>query len=155
MKKEFIKANYLEMSDEELGQELGLTKQTVKTYRCKMGLFRFEQEQCAPIKGELWKVVEEFPLYEVSNKGRIRRGANIVQSSINERGYLIARFCTNGIRQSRRLQRVVAKAFIPNPENKPEVNHIDGNKLNNSVYNLEWNTRSENIQHMWDTGLRK
>jgi hypothetical protein len=53
-----------------------------------------------------------------------------------------------------RVHRIVAETYIPNPENKPEVNHMDGNKQNNMLCNLEWMTRSENIQHSFDTGLR-
>ena len=54
-----------------------------------------------------------------------------------------------------RLSRLVAMAFIPNPDNLPEVNHIDGDKLNNCVTNLEWCSSKQNARHAWDTGLQK
>ena len=56
--------------------------------------------------------------------------------------------------QCRKVHREVAMAFIPNPDNLPEVNHIDGDKGNNQVSNLEWVTHQENVQHSFDTGLK-
>lgn len=57
-------------------------------------------------------------------------------------------------KKSHRLHRLVAQTYLPNPENKPQVNHMDGNKENNMLCNLEWMTHSENVQHACDTGLR-
>lgn len=68
-------------------------------------------------------------------------------------GYIFVMFNMNGKTYRKTVHRLVATCFIPNPENKEQVNHIDGNKSNNDISNLEWNTRSENMQHAFKTGL--
>lgn len=69
-------------------------------------------------------------------------------------GYLQVNLWKNGKGRMHDNHRLAAIAHIPNPENKPEVNHLDGDKLNPATYNLEWSTSSENSQHAVDTGLR-
>ena len=70
-------------------------------------------------------------------------------------GYAYLRPRIKGTYKSIAVHRLVAKMFVPNPENKEQVNHIDGNSLNNSSSNLEWVTAKENINHAWDSGLVK
>lgn len=77
---------------------------------------------------------------------------NKIRPNINKnRGYLYARTSNKNYQ----IHRLVASAFIPNPDNKPQVNHIDGNKLNNHVSNLEWVTSLENIRHSINNGSTK
>ncbi len=106
---------------------------------------------------EQWKTVEDAPDYLVSNYGRVwsnrRRGEYLIPCNNNSAGYYRVRLTANGERDYN-VSRLVAKAFIPNPENKPEVNHKDGRKVNNRDINLEWITHRDNIKHAFKSGLK-
>ena len=106
--------------------------------------------------------------YQVSNFGRVKSlsrqvkcrngGHRLVRERVLKSGYSEVNCEVVALYNSRqqtmkKVHRLVAEAFISNPENKPEVNHIDGDRKNNHVLNLEWNTRSENVKHAWDNNL--
>ena len=88
-------------------------------------------------------------LYQVSTWGRVYNvlANKMVHTEVTKKGYLRVDLFKNGTRKHHKVHRLVAKAFIPNPNNKPQVNHIDGNKQNNSITNLEWVTNRENCEH--------
>lgn len=123
---------------------------------------------------ELWKSVVGYEgLYEVSNLGRIkslarqetftsalgkivkrsRKGRIIIQSE--SKGYSRAHMCKNGIVKIALVHRMVGVAFIPNPNNYPEINHKNGIRSDNRVENLEWCSKSQNIRHCYDVLKRK
>lgn len=93
-------------------------------------------------------------LYQVSDCGRIARGQRIKIPHTDRGGYLTVWLSKDSKQKNYKVHRLVAQAFIPNPEGKRTVNHIDGNKQNNNLFNLEWATHSENINHANRTGLR-
>lgn len=97
--------------------------------------------------------VTEEGLFISKNRNYSGKDYKIIKPSIKKSGYASVIMCINGKVIHRRLHRLVAETFIPNPDNKPCVNHKDGNKLNNHVSNLEWCTYKENIKHALDTGL--
>ena len=105
---------------------------------------------------ETWKPIANFEdYYEVSDKGRIRSNyTNKVLTPRPVRGYLTVALYKDGKAHNKQIHRLVADAFIPNLETKAQVNHIDGDKTNNSVFNLEWVTPRENNVHAYHTGLK-
>lgn len=106
---------------------------------------------------EIWRDIGGYAgLYQVSNLGRVKsfhNGGRILKSHPDHKGYLRISLSRDDKTKTCKVHRLVATAFIPNPEDKPEVNHIDGNPRNNHVDNLEWCTASENRRHAYATGL--
>lgn len=121
------------------------------------------------IDTEIWlDIVGYEGIYQVSNHGRVRSLQRLVRNGPNtfrtvhgkllkldvlSDGYIGIGLHKDDHCKYYKVHRLVANAFIPNPENKPMVNHIDGNKQNNCVDNLEWVTSSENVQHALQIGL--
>lgn len=124
---------------------------------------------------EIWKPCPEYERhYEISNLGNLRskrvfipnesifgeikgtwKKQQIKNQTTNRYGYKTSKLCKEGHCRRLTIHRLVAKAFIPNPEGLAQVNHIDGNKGNNRVDNLEWVSPSRNIKHAYETGLMK
>lgn len=113
---------------------------------------------------EVWSDIPDFiDRYQISNYGRVRSLQNnhgtphikIRKTSVRNGQYEYAQLWYKDKPITQAVHRLVASAFIPNPNNKPVVNHIDGNKLNNIASNLEWCTHSENHTHAFATGLKK
>lgn len=103
---------------------------------------------------EIWKDIEGG--YKVSSFGNIINGfSKPIKPFINKGGYLEVSIYYNKKRYPTKMHRIIAFAFIPNPNNLKEINHIDGDKTNNNINNLEWCTRGENIKHAYNLGLRK
>ena len=117
-------------------------------------------------KIEVWKPISGFENYKISNLGRIKNTVfrnryttmlkeRILTPSKNGRGYLFVYLSKNDNRKMKTIHRLVAEAFIENPNGYPVINHRDGNKENNFVDNLEWCTVQYNAQHSHRLGLQK
>ena len=105
---------------------------------------------------EVWRSIQGYEdFYEVSSFGRIRRlsDSKIINPQTTEKGYLRVGLFQGNKRKWHKVHRLVAQTFIPNPENKPQINHKDFNKKNNRICNLEWVTNQENARYSMDNML--
>jgi hypothetical protein len=117
---------------------------------------------------EIWKTIKENNYYQVSNLGRVKSIARkvphstcgevsvrerILKPAIDSKGYERVALAKNKSLKTYKVHRLVADAFVDNPKNNPQVNHINGVKTDNKFGNLEWVTNKENAQHAVDNGL--
>lgn len=105
---------------------------------------------------EIWKEIEGFSNYMISSEGRVKSAFGTIRKfTTTKKGYLkIGLIGDDKVRKKLSVHRLVAQAFILNTDSKPQVNHIDCNKSNNNVSNLEWCTNSENQKHAFKHGLQ-
>lgn len=106
---------------------------------------------------EIWKDIKGYEgLYQISNLGRVKSLGNgnsnksklkIMKTTLNHKGYPMISLCKDGVSKKFSVHRLVAEAFIPNPDNLPQVNHIDEVKTNNRIDNLEWCTAEYNVKY--------
>lgn len=105
---------------------------------------------------EIWKDIIGYEgLYQISNQGNVKSshsGAIVKQQVMG--GYKYVSLHKEKKLRTHRVHRLVAQAFIPNPESKPQINHINGIKTDNRADNLEWCTQSENMKHAYENGLQ-
>ena len=120
-------------------------------------LMKFYPLTLDDLPDEIWRPIKRYEdFYHVSNYGRVKsfcKGNVCILKPQLKNGYLAINFHVGKKLITHTIHRLVAEAFIPNPDAKPQVNHLDGHKLNNYVDNLEWATASENICHAHDMGL--
>lgn len=108
---------------------------------------------------EIWKDINNYKgLYQISNKGNVKsrsswKNGGLLSPGNTRQGYKQVGLCRNGKVKRVYIHRLVAEAFIPNPNKLPDINHKDGNPSNNALHNLEWCTEKENTEHAINSGL--
>lgn len=152
----FILNNYNNMTAEQIADKVLLHRNSVQRIAWRNGVNK--KIIATTLDGEKWFELEGFSRYLISNKSRIKRKRDnaIISTTLTEDYYHSIKLVNdNNSRITTRLHRLVAITFIPNDENKPEVNHIDCDKNNNLPENLEWVTGGENQIHSYANNLRQ
>lgn len=157
---EFIKKNYRSMTYQQIAECLGRTKNAIRHKSHELGLSKNDYIfGIDKVEGEVWKPIKGYEgKYCVSNMGRImsvERSINgggkikqrIMKQCNTRKGYKTVCLYSDGKRIRNIVHRLVAEAFIPNPNNYNQVNHIDENKSNNAAHNLEWCTAKQNMNY--------
>ncbi|MEC1289529.1 MULTISPECIES: HNH endonuclease [Bacillus mojavensis subgroup] len=151
---DFIRKNYSSMTAKEIGEKLGVSREAINHRVIKMGL-RKTQIPFVLMEGEVVSPLAEFPGYGITNHSRVinLKKKTVLKTKIDSQGYTKVILYKEGKQVGKRVHRLVALNFIPNPKNLPFVNHIDGNKANPKLSNLEWVTPKGNAQHALKHGL--
>lgn len=153
---EFVKKNFGKMTYREMGNTLNRSQSYLHGIAKDLGLI--QKEYTKDLEGEVWKSPNNYSEYYISNYGRIKSKTRkkSLKTRVHE-GYYDCRIIDDsGKKRSPRIHRLVAETFMPNnPSEQNQVNHIDGNKLNNHLDNLEWVTSRQNQMHAIKNGLKK
>lgn len=132
-----------------LAEKYGVRRTVVRRFLAKY----YPKPAVELVADEEWQPVHGYEgLYEVSSAGRIK-GKRLLSLRLTSDGYRNVRLSKGGKCKNARVHRLIAIAFLPNPDGLPEVNHIDGDKLNNRLDNLEWISSHENKMHGYRLGL--
>ena len=138
----------------------GIRGSLINNWMCKGYIWKYNDLENKNLDNEIWKEIPENLTcgkknYWISNKGRFKNNRGKIIDTNNHNQYITISFRNGNNKINHQLHRIIAQIFVSNTENKPFVNHIDGNKDNNFSNNLEWVTKSENTKHAHDNGLIK
>jgi|SRR5437763_13440723 hypothetical protein len=105
----------------------------------------------------MWKTIEGYQNYEINELAEVRnkKSGRILKSPVDGHGYRRVTLHNVDGQKTKKIHRLVAEYFIPNPDNLPQLNHIDGNKQNNDLNNLEWCSMTHNLEHAYKMNLNR